>query len=354
MNKVFSKKHLLVCLALSLVLIVAGAFVFGFLGFSKDSTVRDKTSVEVNGYISLLSEEGRSDFLTFCEDALEENGYSVLEVNYNSETSGINGSCEFVIAADAETYTDEELQALTATLQNSIGTLTEDQIENIETVVSFGATVTYTVTQNNVFATYAWRAAVAGAAALVIAFIYAAIRFRPGMGLTVLVAGVHDVLLTLALIALLRIPVGVTLIAVACFSLLVSLVFNLAVCGGMRKNFRLDEWKDVPSREAVTRSVKESRRTIFGMAVALAAFVILIGVVGAVLGTDLAFAMIGGLLAIIVSVYSALLLGPSMFAGIKERTDKRRAERARYDYVPEKERKKRAQEAKQTADGAAE
>ncbi len=354
MSKVFSKKHLLACLVVSLVLIIAGAVVFGLLGFSKDSTVRDKISVEVNGYISLLSEESRGEFLDFCEDTLEADGYSVLEVNYNSETSGFNDSVEFVIAADTDTYTDQQLSALAETLQTSINGLSDDQIENIESVVQFAPSVTYTVTQNNVFATYAWRAAVAGASVLVIAFIYAAIRFRPGMGLTVLVSGVHDVLLTLALIALLRIPVGVTLIAVAAFSLLVSVGLNLAVCGGMRKNFRLDEWKDIPSREAVTRSVKESRRIVFGAAVALAAFVILIGVVGAVLGTDLAFAMIGGLLAVIVSVYSALLLGPSVFAGIKARTDKRRAERARYDYVPEKERKKRGQETKQTADGAAE
>ena len=34
MNKTVSKKSLFVCLAVSLVLIVAGAFLFGFLGFN--------------------------------------------------------------------------------------------------------------------------------------------------------------------------------------------------------------------------------------------------------------------------------------------------------------------------------
>ena len=137
MSKVFSKKHLLACLVVSLVLIIAGAVVFGLLGFSKDSTVRDKISVEVNGYISLLSEESRGEFLDFCEDTLEADGYSVLEVNYNSETSGFNDSVEFVIAADTDTYTDQQLSALAETLQTSINGLSDDQIENIESVVQF-------------------------------------------------------------------------------------------------------------------------------------------------------------------------------------------------------------------------
>ena len=346
MSKVFTKKHLLVCLAVSLVLIVAGAFVFGFLGFGKDTTVQDKTVVEVNGYISQLSEEGREDFIEYCKNSLEEAGYSVLEADRYSETSGFNDSCRFVIASDTA-YDAEAYDALAAGLEASIGALKNDTIENIETVAGLGVSVSVSVIENHSFASYAWRAAVAGASVLVIALIYTAIRFRPGMGITVFAAGLHDVLLTLALIALFRIPVGVTLIAVAAFSLLASLTLNLLVCGGMRKNFRSEEWKELSSREAVTRSVKESRRNVLGVAVALAACAILVGVVGAVLGTDLAFAMIGGLLAVIVSAYSSLLLAPSLFAGIKERSDKRRAERARYDYVPAKERKKREQAAKQ-------
>lgn len=347
MSKAFSKKHLFLCLAISLALLVAGAFVFGFLGFSEDSTVRDETVVRVNGFVSQLSEEDRDEFIDFCENYIESEGYGVITVRYARDTSWTDGACEFVIAASADAYEQAELDALSEGLDTAIGTLTSDQIPDIETWVDLGIHVTVVESENTFFADYAWRAAVAGAAVLVIAFAYAAIRFRPGMGLGILVGGVHDVLLTLALIALFRLPVGVTLIAVAAFSLLTSLLFNFAVFGRMRSNFRSEDWKELPAREAVARSVKESRRTVFTGAIVLAAVAILIGVVGVVLGLDLAYAMIGGLLAVIVSAYSSLLFVPALFAAIKARTDKRRAERAKYDYVSDRERKKREKAEKQ-------
>ena len=341
MSKLISKKNLIVGLAVSLVLIIAGAVVFGLLGFAKDSAVQDKTSVEVSGYLSLLTDEERDTLTGHCKEYIEGEGYSVLAVNYRSETSGFNDACEFVIAAEADAYTEEQLQALTDGLSASIAALGTDEIANIGAITQFGIPVSYVQTVNNFYSQYAWRAAVAGAVVLVIACVYAAIRFRPGMGVAVLVAGVHDVLLTLALVALFRIPMGVTLLAVAAFSLLVSLFFNLYVFGRMRGDLRDEAMKDVPAQEAVAASVKGSKRNVFGFAVALAVAVVLVGVIGTLLGADLAFAMVGGLLALIVSVYSSLLVAPSLFAGIKAGSDKRRAERSRYDYVSAKERKKR-------------
>ena len=104
MSKAFSKKHLFLCLAISLALLVAGAFVFGFLGFSEDSTVRDETVVRVNGFVSQLSEEDRDEFIDFCENYIESEGYGVITVRYARDTSWTDGACEFVIASSADAY----------------------------------------------------------------------------------------------------------------------------------------------------------------------------------------------------------------------------------------------------------
>ena len=63
MSKLSAKKTLLLCLVVSLVLIVAGAFLFGFLGFNADSSSKDYMSVEVadNGSM-VIDSEFRSSF----------------------------------------------------------------------------------------------------------------------------------------------------------------------------------------------------------------------------------------------------------------------------------------------------
>ena len=89
MNKLSVKKTLLLCLTVSLVLIVAGAFLFGFLGFNPDSSARDLTSLEVadNGYMT-VNTEYRSALEEFCSSEISEGGYDVQEVSYTSEAAG--------------------------------------------------------------------------------------------------------------------------------------------------------------------------------------------------------------------------------------------------------------------------
>ena len=56
MSKPVSKKRLFVCLAVSLVILIAGAFLFGFMGFNPDSTMDDYNMIEVSDYLSFRNE----------------------------------------------------------------------------------------------------------------------------------------------------------------------------------------------------------------------------------------------------------------------------------------------------------
>ena len=181
---------------------------------------------------------------------------------------------------------------------------------------------------------------------LVILFAYVAIRFKVGMGVTILVAAVHDTAVTLAVVALLRIPTGVSLIGAVAATLLLSAAMNMFVYGRMRKDFRSDEMKALPAREAVAASVRGSRKGVFTIAVAAAAFIIILGVVGIFTAFDLTSFMLSALIAVVASTYSSLLLSPAIYACIKEKSDANRAKKAKYDYASEK---KRAKDAKAAA-----
>ncbi len=306
MSKQVTKKSLFVCLVISLVLIVAGAFMFGFLGFNADSTGSDYTVVQVSDFsFSIRSEETQQQLTDFCSEEISKT-YSVSGVEQFTDTS----TGEVLIISDTNTIT-----------------------------------VTYHDLVNRPYTQYIWRTAIGAAVVLVILFAYVAIRFKVGMGVATLVAAVHDMAVTLAVVALLRIPAGVSLIGAVAAALLLSAAMNMFVYGRMRKDFRSDEMKALPAREAVAASVRGSRKGVFTIAVAAAAFIIILGVVGIFTAFDLTSFMLSALIAVVASTYSSLLLSPAIYACIKEKSDANRAKKAKYDYASEKKRTKDAKAA---------
>ena len=317
MSKPVSKKRLFVCLAVSLVILIAGAFLFGFMGFNPDSTMDDYNMIEVSDYLSFRNEAAGEDtesLYDFCRGKLEEANFRIVDERA-TESTALGNSVEFVISGSSE----EELQAFVSQLQQAIA----DQFG--EYGDSAVVTVAYHSVENQPY------------------------YEKVGMGVTALIAAVHDVLLTLAVVALLRIPAGVTLIGVAAFSLLLSAVLNLIVFGKMRRDFRSEDRKNLPAREGVALAVKDSLKNVLIVCILLAALTVCMGAVGAFIGFDLLSVMLSTLMAIVVSAYSSLFLSPAIYACIKERSDANRAKKAKYNYASEKKQEKAAKAAEKQA-----
>lgn len=342
MSKPITKKSLFVCLAVSLAIIIAGAFLFGFLGFNPDSTTSSYRMIEVADNLSSLrdetAEEGGQSLYDFCRSEIEGANYKIVH-DRKTDSTALGSTIEFVVSGGSE----EDLQALVTDLQKSIGEKFGDLGDSAVVTVS-----SHTV-ENQPYYEYIWRTAIGAGVALVLLFAYVAIRFRVGMGFTALIAAVHDVLLTLAAVALLRIPAGITLIGVAAFSLLLSAVLNLIVFGKIRRDLRSEERKALPVREGVALAVRDSLKNILIVCILLAAFAVVLGCIGAFIGFDLLSVMLSMLMAIVISAYSSLFLSPAIYAGIKERSDRIRAEKAKYNYASEKKREKAAQAAEKQA-----
>mgnify|MGYP001624200051 FL=1 len=343
MSKPVTKKRLFVCLAISLVIIIAGAFLFGFLGFNTDSTTKSYEMIEVSDYISSFRDEevtgasGQS-LTDFCRSEIEKAGFSVSDER-ETDSTALGNTVEFIISGS----TAQQIQEFVPTLQERIGQ--EFQEYGDSAIV----TVSYHSVQNQPYYEFIWRTAIGAGVAFVLLFAYVAIRFKVGMGVTALIAAVHDVLLTLAVVALLRIPAGVTLIGVAAFSLLLSAILNLIVFGKMRRDFRSEERKGLPAREGIALSVKDSVKSVLIVCIMLAALTVCLGAVGAFIGFDLLSVMLSTLMAIVISAYSSLFLAPSVYACIKERSDAIRAKKAKYNYASEKNQEKAAKAAEKQA-----
>lgn len=316
MNKQIFKKNLFVCLVISLALIVAGAFVCGFLGFNADSTMSGHSVVQVSDVSFGTRDDATVRAVTdFYTEQLEGKGFAVSDVKYVDELSTGIGSYEFYVTGE------EPSDAVLEELRNAIDGA------NISGVDSSTITVSYHVTENKPYTEYIWRASIAAAVAVVILFAYVAIRFRFGMGIAAFIAGIHDVLLTLAVVALVRIPSGTYLIGAAVIALLLSAALNMFLFGRMRADLRTDEMKEMPAREAVALSAQGSRKGILTFAVCAAAVFAVLAVAGIFVGLDLTFLMVGALISVAVSVYSALLFTPAVYAGIKSTGDAMAAKR---------------------------
>lgn len=324
MNKVLSKKGLTVCLAVAVIVIVVGAFLAGFVGYNPDSTHKNYSVIEVTdaGY---SASDAQDEFVNFCKDEISKT-YAVSDVKVTqSYTTGTSVFTYYVDGTPDRAFCDK--------LETAIAGCT------IEGVNGALASVTFHEGIGQNYSDYVWRTAVGAAVAFVLLFVYVAIRFRLGMGVTVLIAGVHDALLLLALAAIVRLPVSPAFAGVAVFVLLLSGLLNLFVFGRMRTDLRTDEFKAKSASEAVSDSVRNARPAVLVVSAAIAVVAVILAVVGVFTGIDLTFAMIAALIGIALATYSALVVSPAVYALIKQTWDAKRAEKAKYNYSSDKKKK---------------
>lgn len=326
-------KTLTISLIVSIVLIVLGVVMYSvFGGFNGDRATADKTLVTVTGdSLITIREDYRENLNDLCMDTLKKEGARVKNGRYLEKTD--QGVFEYTLTG---TYKDETLTAYVTALEKAIGDSSEELFGGVTSTISVAQH-----RQTNVeYYKYLWTFAIAAAVVVVLAFAYFAIRFNLGMGITMAIAGVHDVLLTLAVIALVRIPTGIGVAAVGAFALLLSLFLNGYVFGKMRRDFKSEEFKAYSSREAVAASQKTSRKPVFITAVVAVAMLVVMGVIGVITGFDLTSYMLCALVAVIVNTYSSLVLSPSIYAVFKEKADANKANKSRYDYDPDKKKQK--------------
>ena len=292
-------------LVVSLVLIVVGAFLVGFVGFNGDSTTSNTYVIEVRDMLR-LTDDARDALQDYCTDEISG---SCAVVSVKASESSATGATvlEFSVAADSM----DEVASVADALGNSIASASIDGVD-----VSL-ITVAHHDSVNVPYYTYLWRTAIGLGASLVLLFLYTLIRFKLSAGVSVLVAGVHDMLLTLALVAILRIPAGIGLIGVATFSFLFSAFTNLVVFGKVRGMLRAEDTRGLPAGDMARAAVRDRRGVILMTAAFVVLFCVILGVVGFFISLDLTWIMLATLLAAVVSVCSSLFLSPSLYVVLK-------------------------------------
>lgn len=326
---------------LAAVVIVAGIVIAAIFGFNTDAALSDSRTLSVR-LDSYVTDDRTALIREVCE---EEIGGAGLGDKY-SMTSEFSGTgCEIVYAFSSS-VDESAVAAVKTAVENRLTEATGTQGNAL-----YGAYVYVTSNAETVSAVlpegYIWRAVLAGVVAVVLEFIYVAVRYKLNMGIAAAASTLAGTLLTLALVALVRIPVTASVAYVGAFALLFTTILSLFAFGKMRADFKTDEYKEKSAEDAIVSSLPAKGILLF----CLVAAVVLV-VVGAIATAAVRWFAIASLIGVAAALYSVLLFLPSLYLPLKKASDKRAAARARYDYKSPREKKREAKAAAETQPAA--
>lgn len=307
--KFSSKMHL--CIVITSVLVAIGLavglvfhFVFGsFYNWGGDYSTYYNVEVQYS-----VLEIKTKDVENICEEAFEANGITY----YTVVTSG--SSTESRIEYRFNKNTDASaLSAARSTIKT--------QVQEKNTL----AVITYSYVEGTLGGEHdIMYAGIALAAVVVFQFLYFIIRYKLTMALSALLANVHNLALFYALLAITRVQVSSSVVALSVLTVLLTVIGCGILFEKMRKAFRTDEYKAMSSFEqadGASRMAVKPMTFLFG-AFAVAALVLTaFTALGSLSIYSLFMPCMCALISVVASAYGVMLFTPAVYSRIKLRGD---------------------------------
>lgn len=248
-----------------------------------------------------------------CEQAFADSGVDYYTVVTAENASGEEVEYRFVTGVDSKA-----LSSAAQSIQSSVqGEYSLASASFTEYNAEFGGT------DDMMYA------GIALAAAIAFQFLYFIIRYKFTMAVAAFVADLHNLLIFYAVLAITRVQVSLAVVALSVLVVLLTMVGCAVLFDKMRKNFRQDSYKAMPSFEQVDASLREGFPlvTLINVIVTASALVMLVfGLVsGGLYGLFMpcAAAIIGAA----VCEYGTLFFVPAVYSRLKLRADEHAAKK---------------------------
>ena len=304
--KLSSKMHLMIIV--SVAVIIAGLIV----GLACKFTV--------GGYYNYAAEWSSSDSIVVSYSLTDDN-----ELDKTCEAEFKAQGISYYFKSDAETAEGGQLvyrfysstsDDKLAAAENAINAKLEQGLSTAEFHKSEG------IVGANKVLTYG---SIAIATCVVFQFIYFAIRYKFASALSALLANVHNVLVYLALLALLRIPVGTSMIAFVGITVLLTIVGTCFMFDKARKNLKSESYAKLDANEQADDMANANFKMLWTSAAALAVVAVIMCVFLSISAGGAAF-MVTPVLAALVCIasvfYGLAFFTPSVYSRIKKLSDK--------------------------------
>ncbi|MCD8372663.1 MAG: hypothetical protein LUD27_05115, partial [Clostridia bacterium] len=264
-----------------------------------------------------------------------ENGVRYYMVTYSDVNDGNEIEYRFVTSADSEAV--KAAKETINTQINSLYILGGAQYTPYEAVLGGGNTLMYV--------------GIALASVVAFQFLYFLIRYKLTMALAAFIADVHNLALFLSLLAITRVQVSSFVFALSVMVVILTMICCAILFDRMRKNFKTDEYKAMPSFEQSDAAANECLPLITTLNIALAAIIAIILVfatIGALSVYSLFMPCVAAILAVLVCEYGTMFFIPSVYSRLKLKADIHAENKAK-KVKPEKSKKK---DKPASADGA--
>lgn len=319
MSKLRFGKGLPLYAIISAVLIIAGIVVYAIFGFNYVSA--EYKTVEI-GYDAIVTiQDKEEDLESLCERSFAAQGLKFCEkrlsVQRDTTSIGETGDKLLSYTFSADTDANKLKSAVDAIRSGTDGTYGDADI--YVTVHMNGSAKFYEAT---------WRGAIALAVAAIVVLVYIGFRYGFASALAGLVACIDDALLSVALLALTRLPIYAYMpLLFASLGMIFSLILWIAQCAKMRQNPKSSSNAGITAAEAVGESCRASWKFVLLFAAIFAVGLVILGAV-AMSGTRMF--MLPALIPLAVGIYSSLLLTPAVLVPLKAKFDRLKETRKRY------------------------
>lgn len=298
MKKQLKKYPFLPCLIVSFVIVVASIFVLAFCGLKLNPSLGGGSQFE----ISISDEANAKTQIQKIKDVLRKN-----DISYDSFTvedkakEGVEAgdySQRYIVVNIIATDVSDEKELK---IRNDIATELEISVNNISTIENIVSSIKST------------DILLFGLGIGIIAiclFIFGLIRYDIFAGISFLLSIIHNLILFLSIMILARIPLGlVSIAAIAVLSLVMTAVLvSIFEKNKLESESHLSE-KETPSERLIRSEIAAVKPYIF---VASAVLVFSLILFFAALN-NVIFSSISIIIALVVSVYTTLLIGPSVY-----------------------------------------
>lgn len=314
MNKLrfSSKMHLFIIISVAVVAVgLIMGLVFHFTSgsfFNWGGDYASYRTVEVQYSVHEITAE---EVMEASDAAFEENGVSYF--TYVTSGASTESRVEFRFTASND---PEALTRAAAAIDEEVGMASD----NTGFATAYNNLTAHFNSNRDIM-----YAGIAVAAAVVFQFLYFLIRYKFTMAVAAFIADVHNLAIFYALLAITRTMVSSSVIALSAITVVITMICCAVMFDRMRKNFRTDEYKAMPSFEQSDLSAKAAFPAVSVICGGLFVAILLALAVTAIAGGT-AFGLfmpcLCALIAVVSCWYGVAFFTPSVYSRLKQRSDK--------------------------------
>ena len=262
--KLSSKMHLFVII--SSVIVAIGLAVglvcqFVFSGyFNYGGEFRSYNTIEVNyAYVDYSVED---DVISICDGVFDKDGVSYFECATGDTDDGGRVVFKFSKSCD-----EAKLIAVAANVQTALRGNSESSQSNaafhvLETQLNGDKVLIF--------------ASIAIASAIVLQFLYYIVRYKLTMAFAACLANVHNLAIYVSLLAITRVPVGISAVAFGALTVLFTMIASAYLFDRYRRNLKKEKYAKLSGNEMTDLCVNESFKSILYPVVGTATAAVLI------------------------------------------------------------------------------